>query len=139
MSFQLLDVWLNDTELVDTVTYYEERVVNSRLHFGTHGVLNLCIRALSAHLALHLLSGKHFSQTVSGSILLVTLDKEAYEVLLACFLFLLGFLHRLGESSISLVVSKHGDNVGHRYLKNHVHTALKVKTQADLHLAALLV
>ena len=76
---------------------------------------------------------------MSGSILFITLDKEANEVLLTCFLFLLGLLHRLGESRISLVVGKHGDNIGHRHLKNNVHTALEVKTQANLHLTALLV
>ena len=76
---------------------------------------------------------------MSGSILFITLDKEANEVLLTCFLFLLGLLHRLGESRISLVVGKHGDNIRHRHLKNYVHTTLKVKTQANLHLTALLV
>ena len=76
---------------------------------------------------------------MSGGILFVTLDKEADEVLLARFLFLLGFLHRLCESRISLVVGEHGDNIGHRHLKNNVHTTLEVKTQANLHLTALLV
>ena len=76
---------------------------------------------------------------MSGGILFVTLDEKADEVLLACLFFLLGFLHRLCEGSICLVVGKHGDNVGHRHLKNNVHTTLEVKTQANLHLTALLV
>ena len=41
LALKFLDVWLNDTELVDTCTYDVERVVDSSLHLLTERLLNL--------------------------------------------------------------------------------------------------
>ena len=102
------------------------------------GALHLGIRALGAHLALHLLGGKDFGKTVAGGILLVVLDEQGDEVRLAGLFFLLGFLHRLHEGGILLVVGQYGYHIGYRHLEDDVHTTLQVQTETDFHLAALL-
>ena len=75
---------------------------------------------------------------MTRSILLVVLDEERHEVCLTCLFFLLCLLHRLGEGSVGLVVSQHGNNIRHRHLEDYIHTALQVESEADFHFPALL-
>ena len=42
-SLNLLDVWLNNTETVDTCTKHVERVVNSLIYCSTENRNHLCI------------------------------------------------------------------------------------------------
>ena len=76
LSLKFLDVWLNNTELVDTGTYNVERVVDGSLHLLTECLLNLRVAALWIYLALQLLCGEDFSQLVTRCILVVGVDEE---------------------------------------------------------------
>ena len=138
-SFQLLDIGLHHAKLVNTVAHHIERVVNGALHLCTQCALYLCIGALCAHLALHLLGGKHLCQAMARCILLIILDKERNEVRLTGLFLFLCLLHGFGEGCIFLVVGKYSHHIGHRHLKDNVHTALQVESKSDLHLTALLV
>ena len=88
LSFELLDVRLNYSELVDTVAHNVERVVDGRLHFLAQHLLNFTVRALSAYLALKLLCCKHCREASAVGVLLVGVDEKGYKVALTC-LFLL--------------------------------------------------
>ena len=75
---------------------------------------------------------------MARSVLLVVLDEERHEVSLTCLFFFLCLLHRLGEGCVCLVVGENGDNVWYRHFEDYIHTALQVKSEADLHFSALL-
>ena len=113
LSFELLDIWLYNAKLINTVADYIERVVNSRLNFCTQGTLHLGVGTASAHLALHLLSSKDGSQGTTIGVLLPILDKQGDEITLTGFLFLLSLFHRLLVGSICLVVSQYIDYIGY--------------------------
>ena len=68
-----------------------------------------------------------------------SVDKQCDEVALAGFLFGLGFLHRLDESCIALVVGECLDDIGHAHFEDDIHAAFEVKTESDACLKALLV
>ena len=55
LSFQFLDVWLNNSELINTVAYHIEGIVNSSLYLFAQHTLHLVVRTLCAHFALQLL------------------------------------------------------------------------------------
>ena len=75
---------------------------------------------------------------MTGSILLVVFHEQGDKVFLTCLLIFSCLIHRFGKGSVSLVVGKCCDNVGHRNLKNHVHTTFQVESETDFHLTALL-
>ena len=102
--------------------------------YGVH--LRVC--ALGAHLALHLLSSEDSGEGTAIAFLFPILNEQGDEVVLTGFLFLLGQFHSLLVGSVLLVVGEHIDDIGHRHLEDYVHTAFQVKTQANLHLTALL-
>ena len=76
---------------------------------------------------------------MSRSILLVSVDEESDEIALRHLVLGTCFLHRLGEGSVCLVVGEVLYYVGNAHFEDNVHTALKVKTESDLCLKALLV
>ena len=76
---------------------------------------------------------------MSRCVLLVSADKEGDEVVLRHLVLCTGFLHRLSESNVTLVVGEVLHYVGNTHFEDNVHTALEVKTQTDLCLKALLV
>ncbi len=92
-AFHFLDIGLNNTELIDTVTHNVKRIVYGRFHFGTQGTLHFGVCALGANLAFHLLCSEDLRQTVAGSILLVVLDEQRDEVVLTRLFLLLRLLH----------------------------------------------
>ena len=81
LAFELLDVRLNDTELVDTCTYHEERVVDSCLNLIAQHLLYLLVRRVGRYLALKLLCGEDLREVMSRSVLLVSVDEEVMKSL----------------------------------------------------------
>ena len=65
LAFQLLDVGLYDTELVDTVAYNIVGVLDGCCHLLAEHTLHFLVGALCAYLALQLLSGEDSSQLTS--------------------------------------------------------------------------
>ena len=76
---------------------------------------------------------------MSRSVLLVSVDEESDEIALRHLVLGTCFLHRLGEGCVCLVVGEVLNYVGNAHFEDNVHTALKVKTESDLCLKALLV
>ena len=94
---------------------------------------------MCAHFSFQLLCGEDLSEAVARCSVMVGVDEECDEVLLACLFSFLCFCHSLLVGCVSLVVSEDVDNVGHADLEYHVHTALQVEAQTDLCFQTLLV
>ena len=62
LTFQLLDVRLYNTKLIDTGADNVERVVDSILYRSADSLLYLCVAALRRNLALQLLGSEHFCE-----------------------------------------------------------------------------
>ena len=139
LTFEFLDVGLNDTELVDTGANHVERVVDGVLHFFAQHFLDFLVGALRRHLALQLLRGEDFSQTTLAGIVLPSLDEERNEVVLTAFLLGLRLVHRFHEGGVGLVVGQHVDYVWNRNFQNHVHTTFQVESESDLGLETVLI
>ena len=139
LTFELLDVGLHNAELIDTGADHVERVVDSRLHLSAQGLLDLLVVALRRNLALQLLCGEDLGEMTVGGVLVECLDEQRDEVVLAGFFLSLGFLHRLHEISVFLVIGEHVNDIGHGDLEDHVHTTLQIKAEADLCLQTVLI
>ena len=74
-----------------------------------------------------------------GGVLVECLDEQRDEVVLAGFFLSLGFLHRLHEISVFLVIGEHVNDIGNGDLEDHVHTTLQIKAEADLCLQTVLI
>ena len=93
LTFKFLDIWLNNTKLINTSTNHIERVVYRRLNFRTKNFLYFRIRTLRRNLTLQLLSSKDFSQAMSWRILMIILNEERDKITLTSFLFGSSLLH----------------------------------------------
>ena len=93
LSFKLLNVGLNDTELVNTGADDIERVVDGCLNFLAEHFLYLRIRTLRIDLALQLLCGKELGEAVSRCILMIVLHEKRDKITLTRLLFSASFLH----------------------------------------------
>ncbi len=139
LSFQFLDIRLNDTKLVDTSTYYVERVIDSCLHFLTQSFLHFSVSTLRRNLPLQLLRSEYFRQLMPRGILVISVNEMGNEITSFCFFRCPSLGHRLGKAHVGLMVSQGLHHVGNRDLKNNVHSTLQVKAKTDLSLQTVLV
>ena len=138
-TLHLLDVGLHHAKLVDTRAYHIERVVNGRRHLGAKRLLHLAVCACRRNLALQLSGGEHLGKLVTRGVLVISIDEKSDEVALCGLQLLASLVHGTSEGDVGLVIGKILHHVGHRDLKDHIHTALKVQTQTNLSLEALLI
>ena len=139
LTFQFLDIRLNNTEFIDTGTYHIKRVIDGRLHLFTQYTFYLRVSTLRRNLALQLLCCKQFGQLMTRCILMIILDEKRNKVALTFFFFRLSLLQRLHESSTRLMIGQCFDYVRNANLKDNVHTSLQIEAQTDLCLQTFLI
>ena len=87
LTFQALDVGLNDTELIDTVADDVLGIVDSRLHLSLQGADHILVGALGIHLVAHLLCSEDLCQATAIGILVPFLNEDIDEVVVLTFVF----------------------------------------------------
>ena len=138
---QLLDVRLNNTKTVDTVTEHVERVLNSCIYFLTQHFLNVLVGSIQFLICQFFLQceteNRRQLYTLAAN-LFVRLSEQGYKVVTTGFLFLTSRSHRLQIDRIGAVAAQSVQDVRYRNLHGNVHTTLEVQTQVDFFLTALL-
>jgi len=76
LTFQFLDVRLNNTELIDTGADNVERVVDGILYRSADSLLYLCVAALRRNLTLQLLGSEHFSEFMTWCALVISVNEK---------------------------------------------------------------
>ena len=126
-ALQLLDVRSYHTKAVDTRAQYLIRIVNHVVHFLGEDVLHLFVSSTWG-----VANGGNLTEDLSqiASAQLLVLFAERCHIVVLCGTVLLHIGDGLVESFVVTVVSECAQNVGHRDLQGHVHTALQVKTES---------